>query len=191
MILLIDNYDSFVWNLARYVSELGHTRIVVRNDATSLDEIAALAPSHIIVSPGPCSPAEAGISNVVISEFGPRTPILGVCLGHQCLGAALGGKVERAQRPMHGKTSLVRHDGSGVFAGLPDPLRVTRYHSLIVADESLPDALRVTARSEEGEIMALAHAQWPLVGVQFHPEAVLTEHGHDLLRNFLDLHSRS
>ena len=191
MILLIDNYDSFVWNLARYVSELGHTRIVVRNDATSLDEIAALAPRHIIVSPGPCSPAEAGISNVVISEFGPRTPILGVCLGHQCLGAALGGKVERAQRPMHGKTSLVRHDGSGVFAGLPDPLRVTRYHSLIVADESLPDALRVTARSEEGEIMALAHAQWPLVGVQFHPEAVLTEHGHDLLRNFLDLHSRS
>ena len=191
MILLIDNYDSFVWNLARYVSELGHTRIVVRNDATSLDEIAALAPSHIIVSPGPCSPAEAGISNAVIAAFGASIPILGVCLGHQCLGAALGGKVERAQRPMHGKTSLVRHDGSGVFAGLPDPLRVTRYHSLIVADESLPDALRVTARSEEGEIMALAHAQWPLVGVQFHPEAVLTEHGHDLLRNFLDLHSRS
>ena len=185
MILLIDNYDSFVWNLARYVSELGHTRIVVRNDATSLDEIAALAPSHIIVSPGPCSPAEAGISNVVISEFGPRTPILGVCLGHQCLGAALGGKVERAQRPMHGKTSLVRHDGSGVFAGLPDPLRVTRYHSLIVADEGLPDALRVTARSEEGEIMAMAHVQWPLVGVQFHPEAVLTERGHALLANFL------
>jgi anthranilate synthase/aminodeoxychorismate synthase-like glutamine amidotransferase len=187
MILLIDNYDSFVWNLARYVSELGHTRIVVRNDATSLDDISALAPSHIIVSPGPCSPTEAGISNAVIQAFGPRTPILGVCLGHQCIGAALGGKVERARRPMHGKTSLVRHDGTGVFRGLPDPLRVTRYHSLIVLDDDLPPELRVTARSEEGEIMAVAHEHWPLVGVQFHPEAVLTERGHDLLRNFLDL----
>lgn len=185
MILLIDNYDSFVWNLARYVSELGHTRIVVRNDATSLDDIAALAPSHIIVSPGPCSPAEAGISNAVIQEFGPRTPILGVCLGHQCIGAALGGKIERARRPMHGKTSLVRHDGTGVFRGLPDPLRVTRYHSLIVAEDGLPAALQVTARSEDGEVMGLQHRAWPLVGVQFHPEAVLTEHGHDLLRRFL------
>ena len=187
MILLIDNYDSFVWNLARYVSELGHTRIVVRNDATSLDQIAALAPSHIIVSPGPCSPAEAGISNAVIAELGGNVPILGVCLGHQCIGAALGGKVARARRPMHGKTSLVHHDGSGVFAGLPDPLRVTRYHSLIVEDEALPECLEVTARSEEGEIMALAHRTQPTVGVQFHPEAVLTEHGHDLLRNFLSL----
>jgi anthranilate synthase/aminodeoxychorismate synthase-like glutamine amidotransferase len=187
VILLIDNYDSFVWNLARYVSELGHTRIVVRNDATSLEDIAALAPSHIIVSPGPCTPTEAGISNAVITGFGARIPILGVCLGHQCIGAALGGKVERARRPMHGKTSRVRHDGSGVLAGLPDPLRVTRYHSLIVLDEGLPKELRVTARSEEGEIMALAHSTWPLVGVQFHPEAVLTERGHDLLRNFLAL----
>ena len=187
MILLIDNYDSFVWNLARYVSELGHARIVVRNDATSLDDIAALAPTHIIVSPGPCSPAEAGISNAVIAAFGASVPILGVCLGHQCIGAALGGKVERAVRPMHGKTSLVRHDRSGVFAGLPDPLRVTRYHSLIVLDQGLPEALQVTARSEEGEIMAVAHRQWPLVGVQFHPEAVLTERGHDLLGNFLRL----
>ena len=185
MILLIDNYDSFVWNLARYVSELGHTRIVVRNDATSLDQIAALAPSHIIVSPGPCSPAEAGISNAVIAAFGASIPILGVCLGHQCIGAALGGKIDRARRPMHGKTSLVHHDGSGVFRGLPDPLTVTRYHSLIVLDEGLPEALTVTARSEEGEIMALAHRSWPLVGVQFHPEAVLTEHGHDLLAGFL------
>lgn len=185
MILLIDNYDSFVWNLARYVSELGYPRIVVRNDATSLDQIAALAPSHIIVSPGPCSPAEAGISNAVIAAFGGSVPILGVCLGHQCIGAALGGKVARARRPMHGKTSLVHHDGSGVFAGLPDPLRVTRYHSLIVEDAALPDCLEVTARSEEGEIMALAHRTQPTVGVQFHPEAVLTEHGHDLLRNFL------
>jgi anthranilate synthase/aminodeoxychorismate synthase-like glutamine amidotransferase len=190
MILLIDNYDSFVWNLARYVSELGHPRIVVRNDATSLDDIAALAPSHIIISPGPCTPAEAGISNAVVGAFGRRTPILGVCLGHQCIGAALGGKVERARRPMHGKTSLVRHDGAGVFAGLPSPLRVTRYHSLIVEDEGLPAELEVTARSEEGEIMALAHREHPIVGVQFHPEAVLTEHGHDLLRNFLGLPAR-
>ena len=187
MILLIDNYDSFVWNLARYVSELGHTRIVVRNDATSLEDIAALAPSHIIVSPGPCTPTEAGISNAVITGFGPRIPILGVCLGHQCIGAALGGKVDRARRPMHGKTSQIRHDGSGVFQGLPQPLQVTRYHSLIVEDEGLPSELRVTARSEDGEIMALAHRAWPLVGVQFHPEAVLTAHGHDLLRNFLTL----
>jgi anthranilate synthase/aminodeoxychorismate synthase-like glutamine amidotransferase len=187
VILLIDNYDSFVWNLARYVSELGHTRIVVRNDAISLEEIAALAPTHIIVSPGPCSPAEAGISNAVILAFGASVPILGVCLGHQCIGAALGGKVDRAQRPMHGKTSLVCHAGSGVLAGLPDPLRVTRYHSLIVLDEGLPDCLAVTARSEEGEIMALAHRSWPLVGVQFHPEAVLTERGHELLANFLKL----
>ncbi len=185
MILLIDNYDSFVWNLARYVSELGHTRIVVRNDATSLEDIAALAPSHIIVSPGPCTPTEAGISNAVITGFGPRVPILGVCLGHQCIGQALGGRVDRARRPMHGKTSRIRHDGSGVFEGLPDPLQVARYHSLIVEDEDLPAALRVTARSEDGEIMALAHRDWPLVGVQFHPEAVLTEHGHQLMKNFL------
>lgn len=187
MILLIDNYDSFVWNLARYVSELGHTRIVVRNDATSLEDIAALAPSHIIVSPGPCTPTEAGISNAVITGFGSRIPILGVCLGHQCIGAALGGKVDRARRPMHGKTSQISHDGSGVFVGLPQPLQVTRYHSLIVEDAGLPADLRVTARSEDGEIMALAHRAWPLVGVQFHPEAVLTVHGHDLLRNFLAL----
>ena len=187
MILLIDNYDSFVWNLARYVGELGHPRIVVRNDAIGLADVAALAPSHVIVSPGPCTPKEAGISNAVIAAFGSRVPILGVCLGHQCIGAALGGKVDRALRPMHGKTSLIRHDGSGLFAGLPSPLRVTRYHSLIVKDEDLPESLRVTARSEEGEIMALAHRAHPVYGVQFHPEAVLTEHGHALLRNFLRL----
>jgi anthranilate synthase/aminodeoxychorismate synthase-like glutamine amidotransferase len=187
VILLIDNYDSFVWNLARYVGELGHPRIVVRNDAIGLADIAALAPSHVIVSPGPCTPKEAGISNAVIAAFGGRIPILGVCLGHQCIGAALGGTVDRALRPMHGKTSLIRHDGSGLFAGLPSPLRVTRYHSLIVEDENLPESLRVTARSEEGEIMALAHREHPVHGVQFHPEAVLTEHGHALLRNFLRL----
>jgi anthranilate synthase/aminodeoxychorismate synthase-like glutamine amidotransferase len=188
LILLIDNYDSFVWNLARYVGELGHQRLVVRNDAVGLADVETLDPSHVILSPGPCTPAEAGISNAVVAALGPRgVPILGVCLGHQCIGAALGGKVDRARRPMHGKTSLVRHDGTGVFAGLPDPLRVTRYHSLVVEDEGLPAGLRVTARSEEGEIMALAHEDLPIHGVQFHPEAVLTEGGHDLLRNFLGL----
>lgn len=187
MILLIDNYDSFVWNLARYVGELGHTRMVVRNDAIGLDEIRALAPSHIIVSPGPCTPLEAGISNAVIAEFGRRIPILGVCLGHQCIGHVFGGTVARARRPMHGKTSLVSHVGTGVFDGLPEPLRVTRYHSLIVEENDLPSCLRVTARSEEGEIMGLEHRAHPVHGVQFHPEAVLTDQGHALLRNFLAL----
>jgi anthranilate synthase/aminodeoxychorismate synthase-like glutamine amidotransferase len=185
MILLIDNYDSFVFNLARYVAELGHSRLVVRNDKITLDEIATLAPSHIILSPGPCGPAEAGISLEVIARFGPRVPILGVCLGHQCIGAAYGGIVDRARRPMHGKTSPVSHDGTGVFRGLPSPLTVTRYHSLIVRDEDLPAELVVTARSHDGEIMGVAHRILPVHGVQFHPEAVLTEHGHDLLRNFL------
>ncbi|MFO1039800.1 MAG: aminodeoxychorismate/anthranilate synthase component II [Geminicoccaceae bacterium] len=185
MILLIDNYDSFVWNLARYVSELGFPRMVVRNDAIGLDDIAALAPSHIIVSPGPCTPLEAGISNAVIERFAPSVPILGVCLGHQCIGQVFGGTVDRARRPMHGKTSDVTHAGSDVFERLPSPLTVTRYHSLIVRDEGLPACLRVTARSEEGEIMALAHREHRVYGVQFHPEAVLTQHGHDLLRNFV------
>ena len=185
MILLIDNYDSFVWNLARYVAELGHQRLVLRNDAVGLADIADLAPSHIILSPGPCGPDEAGISMRVIEHFGPAVPILGVCLGHQCIGAAYGGKVERARRPMHGKTSTVTHDGGGVFAGLPSPLTVTRYHSLIVLDEDLPGELAVTARSPEGEIMGLRHREHPVEGVQFHPEAVLTEHGYAMLRNFL------
>ncbi|HQZ72384.1 MAG TPA: aminodeoxychorismate/anthranilate synthase component II [Anaerolineae bacterium] len=185
MILLIDNYDSFVWNLARTVSELGHPRLVRRNDALSLADIAALAPSHIILSPGPCTPAEAGICNDVIRRFGPTLPILGVCLGHQCIGATYGGQVVRAGRPMHGKTSDIRHDGRGVFEGLPQPLTVTRYHSLVVARESLPDCLEVTAWSPDGEIMALRHRQHPVVGVQFHPEAVLTVGGHQLLANFL------
>ncbi len=185
MILLIDNYDSFVWNLARYVSELGMKRLVMRNDAIDLAGIETLAPSHIILSPGPCGPMEAGISNAVIERFGPRTPILGVCLGHQCIGHSYGGVVDRARRPMHGKTSLVSHDGHGLFAGLPNPLRVTRYHSLIVRERDLPLVLEITARSEEGEIMALRHREHPVMGVQFHPEAVLTEQGHRLLRNFL------
>jgi para-aminobenzoate synthetase component 2 len=186
LILLIDNYDSFVWNLARYVSELGMKRLVMRNDAVDLAGIETLAPTHIILSPGPCGPLEAGISNAVIERFGPRVPILGVCLGHQCIGHAYGGIVDRARRPMHGKTSLVTHDASGLFAGLPNPLRVTRYHSLIVREARLPDCLEVTARSEEGEIMALRHREYPVAGVQFHPEAVLTQEGHRLLRNFLD-----
>jgi para-aminobenzoate synthetase component 2 len=186
LILLIDNYDSFVWNLARYVSELGMKRLVMRNDAVDLAGIETLAPTHIILSPGPCGPLEAGISNAVIERFGPRIPLLGVCLGHQCIGYAYGGIVDRARRPMHGKTSLVTHDAGGLFAGLPNPLRVTRYHSLIVRDARLPDCLEVTARSEEGEIMALRHREYPVAGVQFHPEAVLTQEGHHLLRNFLD-----
>ncbi len=187
MILLVDNYDSFVFNLARYVVELGFRRLVVRNDAIGLEEIEALAPTHVILSPGPCGPAEAGISVPLIRRFGGRIPILGVCLGHQCIAAAYGGRVGRARRPMHGRTSPIVHDGRGIFAGLPSPLRVTRYHSLIVEDEGLPEELEVTARSPEGEIMGLAHRHHPVHGVQFHPEAVLTEHGYDLLHNFLRL----
>jgi len=185
MILVIDNYDSFVHNLARYVRELGWATDVVRNDAIDLAGIAARRPSHIVISPGPCTPNEAGISCALIERFGRTTPILGVCLGHQCIGQAFGGKVVRARRPMHGKSSLIRHDESDIFVGLPNPLRAARYHSLVVAKEGLPADLAITAESAEGEIMALRHRRWPVVGLQFHPEAVLTEHGYDLLRNFL------
>lgn len=185
MILLIDNYDSFVYNLARYVRELGHEPVVRRNDALSLDDIAALAPERIIVSPGPCSPSEAGISTDVIRLFGASIPILGVCLGHQCIGAAYGAEIVRARSPMHGKTSRIHHDGSGVFAGLASPFIATRYHSLVIAPASLPDVLRVTASSEDGEIMAVEHREHPVVGVQFHPESALTEHGYRLLDRFL------
>jgi len=186
VILLIDNYDSFVFNLARYVGELGAPRLVVRNDALTLEEIAALGPSHVIISPGPCGPEQAGISVALVQRFSGRIPILGVCLGHQAIGHAFGARIRRAKRPMHGKTSLVRHEGCGLFRGLPQPLRVTRYHSLVVDALGLPDVLRVTARSEDGEIMGLAHVQHPTFGVQFHPEAVLTEAGHALLANFLE-----
>ena len=185
MILLIDNYDSFVFNLARYVGELGHAREVVRNDAATVEQIEALAPEAIILSPGPCTPKEAGISNAVIAAMGARIPILGVCLGHQCIAEVYGGLVVRARRPMHGKTSLVSHDGRGVFKGLPDPLRATRYHSLVAAPDRVPPELEVSALSPEGEIMGLRHRSYPVEGVQFHPEAVLTERGHDLLANFL------
>ena len=191
MILVIDNYDSFVHNLARYLRELGCETQVVRNDAVDVAAIEVRRPSHIVLSPGPCTPNEAGVSLELIRRLGASIPMLGVCLGHQCIGQAFGGRVVRAQRPMHGRASLVRHVGEGVFAGLPNPLRATRYHSLIVSPESFPDELVATAYSEEGEIMALRHRALPIVGVQFHPEAVLTEHGYDLLRNFLTMSDRA
>jgi anthranilate synthase component II len=185
MILLLDNYDSFVYNLARYVHELGETPLVRRHDALTVDEVAALAPSHVIISPGPCSPAEAGISTDVVRRLGATIPILGVCLGHQCIGAAYGGEIVRAGQPMHGKTSLIHHVGTGLFAGLPTPFRATRYHSLVIAPASVPEGLEVIATSEDGEIMAVQHRRHPVYGVQFHPESVLTEHGYRLLDHFL------
>jgi anthranilate synthase/aminodeoxychorismate synthase-like glutamine amidotransferase len=185
MILLIDNYDSFVYNLARYVRELGQTPLVRRHDAITAEEILALAPSHIIISPGPCSPNEAGVSTEVVRRVGPTIPILGVCLGHQCIGAAYGGEIVRAGRPMHGKTSRIHHDGTGLFTGLPSPFRATRYHSLVIAPASVPPELEITATSEDGEIMAVQHARFPVYGVQFHPESVLTEHGYRLIDHFL------
>ena len=185
MILLIDNYDSFVYNLARYVRELGETPLVRRHDAIGIDEIFALAPSHIVISPGPCSPREAGISTEVVRRVGPFIPILGVCLGHQCIGAAYGGQILRAGAPMHGKTSRIHHSGTGLFHGLPSPFTATRYHSLVIGSGSLPASLRVTASSEDGEIMAVQHVEHPVYGLQFHPESVLTEHGYRLLDHFL------
>ncbi len=185
MILLIDNYDSFVFNLARYVRELGDDAIVRRHDALTLDEIATLRPTHIIISPGPCTPVEAGISTDIVRALGAGIPILGVCLGHQCIGAAYGGRIVRAGRPMHGKVSCVTHDAHGIFGGLPSPLHVTRYHSLVIERATLPDVLRITATSEDGEIMAVEHRSHPVIGVQFHPESALTEHGYAILDAFL------
>jgi anthranilate synthase/aminodeoxychorismate synthase-like glutamine amidotransferase len=185
MILLIDNYDSFVYNLARYVRELGEVPLVRRHDALEIEEIARLAPSHIIISPGPCSPKEAGISTDVVRTLGSRVPILGVCLGHQCIGAAYGGEIVRAGIPMHGKTSNIHHSGKGIFATLPNPFVATRYHSLVIAPDSVPPSLTVTATSEDGEIMAVQHVEHPVYGVQFHPESVLTEHGYRLLDHFI------
>ena len=184
MIVLIDNYDSFVHNLARYVGELGRERRVERNDAISVERISDLSPEAIIISPGPCTPNEAGISLDVVGRLGATIPILGVCLGHQCVGQVYGGEIKRAKRPLHGATSLIEHDRAGLFEGLPNPLRAARYHSLIVDGARLSE-LRVTATSETGEIMALAHRRHPVLGVQFHPESVLTEHGHALLSNFI------
>ena len=190
MLLMIDNYDSFTFNLVQYLQVLGAEVEVVRNDAMTVDEIEKLAPQRIVISPGPCTPNEAGVSLEVIERLGPTTPILGVCLGHQSIGQAYGGKVVRAGRIMHGKTSPIRHQGQGVFAGLPDGYEATRYHSLVVERASLPQALEVTAwtENEDGsfeEIMGLRHREHPVEGVQFHPESILTGHGHALLKNFL------
>jgi len=189
VILVIDNYDSFTYNLVQYLGEMGATLDVRRNDAVSLAEIEQLAPDKILLSPGPGTPDEAGITLDVIRRFGPRIPIFGVCLGQQAIGQALGGRVVRAEHMMHGKTSPIMHSGEGVFAGLPSPLEATRYHSLIVERGSLPDTLAITAQTEDGEIMGLRHKTWPLEGVQFHPESVLTTHGKQMLRNFLEQQS--
>lgn len=186
MILVIDNYDSFTYNLVQYLGELGAEVTVRRNDQITLDDIRALAPSHIIISPGPGTPDDGGISLDTIREFHQTTPILGVCLGHQCIGAAFGGRVDRAARLMHGKTSPIYHYGTGIFEGLPSPFQATRYHSLLV-HEPIPDCLKVIAFTSEGEVMALQHKSAPLVGVQFHPESILTEYGKEILSNFLQL----
>lgn len=183
-VLLIDNYDSFTYNLAHYLGELGADVVVKRNDQITLDEIEAMAPSHIVISPGPGTPNDGGISLEVIERFADTTPILGVCLGHQCIGAAFGGAVERAPRLMHGKTSAVHHDRRGIFNGIPSPFNATRYHSLIV-EEPLPESLRMVAFTTEGEVMAVQHRELPVFGVQFHPESILTDYGHEILRNFL------
>jgi anthranilate synthase component 2 len=185
MLLMIDNYDSFTYNLVQYFGELGEEVKVVRNDEITLDEIAALKPTYIVVSPGPCTPNEAGVSVPLIKRFAGEIPILGVCLGHQSIGQAFGGKVVHAGRVMHGKTSAVKHAGAGVFNGLPNPFTATRYHSLAIERASLPDCLEVTAESEDGEIMGVRHRTLAVEGVQFHPESILTEHGHRMLRNFL------
>ena len=186
MLLVIDNYDSFTYNLVQYLGELGAEVRVVRNDEIDLDAAARLKPERIVISPGPCTPNEAGISLGSVARFGAEIPILGVCLGHQAIGQAFGGRVVRASRVMHGKVSTVRHDGKGVFAGIPDGFAATRYHSLAVERKSLPTCLEISAQSEDGEIMGLRHRSLPVEGVQFHPEALLTEHGHAMLKNFLE-----
>ena len=185
MLLFIDNYDSFTYNIVQYFGELGREVLVRRNDGITADEIATLAPQYLVIGPGPCSPKEAGVSVEAIRRFAGRIPVLGVCLGHQAIGEAFGGRVVRAKVQMHGKVSPVHHNGGGVFAGLPNPVNCTRYHSLAVERASLPECLAVTAWTDDGEIMGLRHKQYAVEGVQFHPEALLTEHGHDMLANFL------
>ncbi len=189
MLLVIDNYDSFTYNLVQYFGELGAEMKVVRNDKISLEEITDLAPDLICISPGPCTPNEAGISCDVIREFGGKIPILGVCLGHQSIGQVFGGNVIRAAELMHGKTSVVKHEGTSIFKGLPESFTATRYHSLIVQRDTLPDCLEVTAETDDGVIMGLKHKEMEIHGVQFHPESILTEHGKEMLKNFLDLAS--
>ncbi len=186
MIVMIDNYDSFTYNLVQYLGEMGEDLRVFRNDAITVDEVMAMNPDRIIVSPGPCTPNEAGISVELIKAAAGKVPLLGVCLGHQSIGQAFGGEVVRAGRLMHGKTSPVFHQGQGVFTGLPSPFEGTRYHSLIIRRETLPDCLEITAETEQGEIMGVRHKTLPIEGVQFHPESVLTEHGKELLRNFVE-----
>jgi anthranilate synthase/aminodeoxychorismate synthase-like glutamine amidotransferase len=187
MLLIIDNYDSFTYNLVQYFGELGAEPVVKRNDEITIAEIEALRPEAIVISPGPCTPKEAGISNDVIAKIGPKLPVLGVCLGHQCIGHVFGADVVRAGRLMHGKTSPILHDGDGVFANLPSPFEATRYHSLIIDPPTMPNTLAVNARTAEGEIMGVRHREYPIHGVQFHPESILSRHGKDLLANFLRL----
>ena len=187
MILVLDNSDSFTYNLVQYMGEMGADVKVVRNDAMTPDELCALKPEKALISPGPCTPDEAGVSCEIIRRLGPKIPVLGVCLGHQCIGQVYGGRVIRASRLMHGKTSPIRHNGEGVFRGMPQPFEATRYHSLLVERASLPECLKITAETEEGEIMGLQHAEHPVHGVQFHPESILTQSGRLIIQNFLKL----
>lgn len=195
MVLVIDNYDSFTYNLVQYLGELGAEVAVHRNDQISVDEVQGLAPSHIVISPGPCTPNEAGVSVELIQRFAGEIPILGVCLGHQCIGQAFGGRIVRAGRIMHGKTSMIHHKDTGVLSGLPNPFEATRYHSLVIEKSSVPRCLELTAwtQDEDGrtmeEVMGVRHTQYPIEGVQFHPESILTQTGHQLLKNFLELYS--
>ena len=185
MLLMIDNYDSFTWNLVQYFGELGEDVLVFRNDEITIEQVAELKPDQIVISPGPCTPNEAGISVPLIQEFAGKVPILGVCLGHQSIGQAFGGKIIHATQLMHGKTSMIHHQDTGVFKGLPNPFRATRYHSLVIERESIPDCLEITAWTEDGEIMGVRHKTLAVEGVQFHPESILTEYGHEMLANFL------
>jgi anthranilate synthase component 2 len=184
-VLVIDNYDSFVYNLVQYLGELGAEPLVLRHDERPLDDLVGLAPDAVLISPGPGAPDDSGVSNDVITTFAGRVPVLGVCLGHQCIGQVYGGAVVRAPQVMHGKTSLIHHDGAGVFSGLPEPLEATRYHSLVVDRDSVPDCLEITAETDDGIVMGLRHRELAVEGVQFHPESILTVGGHDLVRNFL------
>ncbi len=185
MILVIDNYDSFTYNLVQYLGEMGEELVVRRNDEITVDDIERMAPDRIVISPGPCTPNEAGISVETIQRLAGKVPLLGVCLGHQSIGAAFGGEIVRAKAPMHGKTSLIHHDGRGVFTGLENPFVATRYHSLVIRRETIPECLRISAWTEDGEIMGVRHREFPVEGVQFHPESILTRAGKELLRNFV------
>jgi para-aminobenzoate synthetase component 2 len=187
MILVIDNYDSFTYNLVQYLGELKVEMEIHRNDQISIDQVRALNPERILISPGPCSPRESGLSNEIIRTFGPKIPLLGVCLGHQCIGHTFGGNVIVNYRMMHGKTSLIKHNGKDLFDGMPNPFAATRYHSLVIQSDTIPDCLEVTAKTDEGEIMGVKHKEYPIWGVQFHPESILTENGRQILKNFLKL----